>query len=170
MSYQITVRKNLKLFSALAITASLLFTACKKDDELAKTNTLLQQKWVIEKRVANFPTNTTLNFTDFCNGSDYLDFKANGIVTSYITLYLPYSKDTATYSVSGNTITVQDNRQYGIIFQHQNSNGGLETTTSIKILSLTETALKLEFPTLASISGGSTVTYYPGTLTYYLYR
>ncbi len=164
------IRNYLKTFSALVITGSLLLTACKKEDEQAKTNTLLQQKWVIEKRVANFPANKTLNFTDFCNASDHLDFKPNGIVTSYITSYLPYSKDTATYSVSGNTITVQDNWQYGIIFQHQNSTGGLETTTSIKILSLTESAMKLEFPTLASVSGDSTVTYYPGTLTYYLYR
>lgn len=72
----------------------------------------LTAKWVIEKRVTNFSCNTTLNFIGSYNASDHLDFKANGIVTSHITLYLPYSKDTATYSVSNNTITVQDNRQY----------------------------------------------------------
>lgn len=151
--HQLTWNKKFHIYSTIVVAASLLLTACKKNDEEAKTNALLQQKWVIEKRVANFPTNTTLNFIEFCNASDHLDFKANGIVTSHITLYLPYSKDTATYSVSNNTITVQDNRQYGIIFQHQNSTGGLETTTSIKILSLTETEMKLEFPTLASIYG-----------------
>jgi hypothetical protein len=143
---------------------------CGKDSTSPQNNNLLQHKWAINSRVAVFPGNSILNFTETSSANDYLDFRANDSVYSYITTYLPFSIDTASYTVSSNIITVHDTRQYGIVFQHQNNNGEMQTTTNIALVSLTENKLVLNFPTQGTVNVSGVTTYYPGTITYTLSR
>ncbi len=141
-----------------------------KDSQNPETPSPIVHRWSISKRTASFPGNPSLNFTETGAASDYLEFRNNDSVYSYITLYLPFSIDTASYIISSNRITVHDTRQYGIVFQHQDNNGNIVQTTDIDIVYVTDSTMQLRFPTMASVVSGGNTTYYPGTLTYDLNR
>ena len=83
-----------------------------------------------------FSGNPGLNFVESGVPADYLEFRNNDSAYAYFTLYLPFSKDTASYVVSNNTIITTDTRQYGIIFQHQDNTGAVQQTTQINILEI----------------------------------
>jgi hypothetical protein len=144
--------------------------SCGKDSANTVDDNPLHHKWTINSRVAVFPSNSILNFSETSSLNDYLDFRANDTVYSYITTYLPFSIDTASYIVSSNVITVHDIRQYGIVFQHQNNIGEMQTTTDIEIVSLTDDKLILKFPTQGTVNISGVTTYYPGIITYNLSR
>ena len=163
-------KMNFPAFALLCTALLLLMASCGKDPDKTTDNSQLQHKWTINSRVAVFPGNTSLNFTETSSPNDYLDFRTNDSVYSYITSYLPFSKDTASYTVSSNTIAVHDTRQYGIVFQHQDNNGVVQTSTDIELVSVTDNALVLKFPTQGTVNSGGITTYYPGTITYNLSR
>ncbi len=143
---------------------------CSKTKEIPSPNAALQHRWTIVKRTATFSGNPGLNFVESGVPADYLEFRNNDTAYAYFTLYLPFSKDTASYVVSNNTIITTDTRQYGIIFQHQDNTGAVQQTTQINILELTDSSLRLQFPTLGTVVSGGTTTYYPGQMVYDLKR
>ena len=145
-------------------------TGCAKNSSPPSSPNLLQNKWTLISRTATFPGNPSLNFTEIDTPDDYLLFGKNDTAYSYIASYLPFSIDTASYTVTSNSILVHDSRLYGIVFQHQDSNGIMLDTTTIQILSLTNNALVLSFPTLGSVAGNGAPVYYPGTIIYSLKR
>lgn len=150
------------------LTASIM--SCSKNEQARPQNNPLQNKWTIVKRTGTFAGNAMLNFEEQGQPADFLDFRTNDSVYSYYSLYLPFSIDTASYSVNSNIITTHDTREYGIIFQQQDNNGVIKTTTDIEILSITDSTLILKFPTLGTINVNGTIAYYPGYIVYDLKR
>jgi hypothetical protein len=131
---------------------------------------MLQYKWTLISRTATFPGKPALNFKEIDTPDDYLTFGTNDTAYSYITSYLPFSIDTASYTFSSNLINVHDSREYGIVFRHQDSNGVMLDNTTIQIISLTNNSLILSFPTQGSVVDNGVATYYPGTIVYSLKR
>jgi hypothetical protein len=162
--------RNYLLCSSILFLLAASVLSCKKDPQARPQNTSLQHKWTILKRTGTFAGNAALNFEEQGDPADFLDFRANDSVYSYYTLYLPFSIDTASYTVNGNIITTHDTRQYGIIFQHQDNNGVMQATTDIEILSMTESTLRLKFPTQGTVTVNGVTTYYPGSIVYDLKR
>lgn len=159
--------KVVQLLGCSSLLWILIFSSCKDKSEAVVAKPI-QKRWTIVSRTATFPGNTSLNFVETASPGDYLDFRLNDSAYSYYSLYLPFSKDTAHYTINGNQLFFTDHRDYGIIFQHQNSLGEIQDTTTATIVSVTDSSCTLRFPTLASVGGTGGTTYYTGTLTYQL--
>ncbi len=137
--------------------------SCHKDSGSKQTN-LLQFKWQLNSRTATFPTQPSLNFHEKDEPDDYIQFGKNDTAYSFITAYLPFSIDTASYQATSGNISFHDSRQYGIVFRHQDGNGELVDETTVQIISLTDHLLILSFPTVSTIDDNGNITYYQGTM------
>lgn len=156
------VNHTVKLFSII-IFCFAVGVSCHKDSSPTQTN-VLQFKWQLNSRTATFPTQPSLNFYEKDTPDDYIEFGKNDTAYSFITAYLPFSIDTASYTTTSSTITFHDSRQYGIVFRHQDGNGVLVDETTVQIISRTDHLLILSFPTVSTIDDNGNITYYQGTM------
>ncbi len=101
-----------KIFLALCISA-VAFTACKKDDAVAKTpQELAVAKWAVDKQIDNdYYSSTNHPDTTYGTTADYADFRNDGKVY----LYIYGQRDTSTYSVQNATSMTIDGDPYTIV-------------------------------------------------------
>jgi len=103
--------KKITSFLALIILFSFFFVACKKKDTQATTAEKVQGTWQLQSDISNEHVGGVDNFdTTLALPGSTLEFRNDGKVYSNS----PDGKDTASYSLSGDSKLIIDNIAYDI--------------------------------------------------------